>query len=172
MSRRLRLPSAADRDLFERAMSDVRRLGPGEKSDAEPSPPPAKPAPPSPPRPPEMTLPQIEAGAAAGVDARTVTRLKRGQLRPEARIDLHGMTLDEAHRAVSGFIARSAGERLHCVIVITGKGRVGQTSGTLRTELPRWLNLSPTRSRILAFAVARPRDGGGGAYYVLLRRRA
>ena len=151
-------------------MADVRRLDPGAAPPG--GPPPRSPDPPSPPPPSPSArdLPRLEAGGAAGIDARTATRLKRGLIRPEARLDLHGMTLDEAHRAVAGFIARCAAERLRCAIVITGKGRLGAESGTLRAELPRWLGLAATRARVLAFAEARPRDGGAGACYVLLRR--
>ncbi len=169
MSGRPKTPNKDDRALFERAMADVRRLQPGAAVPGDPPPERAGPPPP-PPRLAAQALPRLETGAAAGVDARTVTRLKRGRIRPEARLDLHGMTLDEAHRAVSGFITRCAGQRLRCVIVITGKGKLGEASGTLRTELPRWLNLGPTRARILAFAEAQSRDGGAGACYVLLRR--
>ena len=56
------------------------------------------------------------------------------------------------------------------MLVITGKGGVGRTGGTIRSEFPRWLNQPGLRPRILAFAEAQPRDGGGGAFYVLLRR--
>jgi DNA-nicking Smr family endonuclease len=76
------------------------------------------------------------------------------------------------------FIARSARAGLRCVLVITGKGlrrlddeRSGSEIGILRNAAPRWLNEAPNRARILAFAAAQPRHGGGGALYVLLRRR-
>ncbi len=170
MNARRRVPSVAERALFAHAMAGVRRLDPD--AAAPSSPPPRPVAPPSEPplRPPARTLPRLEPGGNSGIDARTAARLKRGRIRPEARLDLHGMTLEEAHRAVAGFIGRCAGARLRCVIVITGKGRLGETSGTLRTELPRWLALSATRAHVLAFAEARPRDGGAGACYILLRR--
>ena len=161
-------PSEEDRDLFERAMADVRRIEPGATAPAKAPP---KPAAANPrPRAPAESLPPLTSGVAAGVDGRTVTRLKRGQIRPEGRLDLHGLALDQAHRAVSAFIERCAGQGLRCVIVITGKGKVGEVSGTIRTELPRWLNLPATRGRILAIAQAQPRDGGAGASYILLRR--
>ncbi len=115
-------------------------------------------------------MPELRPGIAADLDARTMERLRRGRLRPEARLDLHGMTQDEAHRAVNGFIAtsRSAGRR--CVIVITGRGRAKLGGGILREQTPRWLNLQPTRGNILGFAEAQPKDGGAGALYVLLRK--
>ena len=112
----------------------------------------------------------MSAGATAGLDSRTMDRLKRGRIRPEATLDLHGRTRDEAHRALSGFLARAQSDGRRCVIVVTGKGRLSEGGGVIRNEVPHWLNLAPNRARILGFAQAQPRDGGGGALYVLLRR--
>ncbi len=116
-------------------------------------------------------MPELRAGIAADLDARTMERLRRGRMRPEARLDLHGMTQDEAHEAVTGFIAasRSAGRR--CVILITGRGRVAKGGGILREQTPRWLNLQPVRGNILGFAEAQPKHGGAGALYVLLKKK-
>jgi len=126
-------------------------------------------------------LPTIGGHHPPGLDRSSAERLKRGRYQIEARIDLHGMTQDKAHRALADFIARAAHDGLRCVLVITGKGlrklsgdEVGRINsddlGILRNAVPRWLNEAPTRARILAFGAAQPRDGGGGALYVLLRR--
>ena len=106
----------------------------------------------------------------AGIDRANAERLKRGRHKIEARLDLHGMTQDEAHRVLLGFIraARAAGKR--CVLVITGRGRLG--GGVLKAAVPRWLDEAEFRPHLLAVASARPRDGGGGALYVMLRRNA
>jgi DNA-nicking Smr family endonuclease len=110
------------------------------------------------------------APAANGPDRRTSVRLRRGQIRPEARLDLHGLTQVEAHRALAAFIrgARAAGRR--CVLVVTGKGSVA-TGGVLRREVPRWLELPELRGAILGVTAAHAKDGGSGALYVLLRRK-
>ena len=168
--RRSREPSAADRALFEAAVGDAKRLAPEPAADEAP-PERAKRPPPAPPPVLSRTPPLLEPGAAAGVDGRAAARLRRGQMRPEARIDLHGHTLEQAHRALAGFVDRAAGEGRRCVLVITGKGGVGRTGGTIRSEFPRWLNQPGLRPRILAFAEAQPKDGGAGAFYVLLRKR-
>ena len=104
----------------------------------------------------------------AGVDRATAERLKRGRRMIEARLDLHGMTQAEAHRALFGFVAgsRTAGRR--CVLVITGHGRIG--GGVLKSAVPRWLDEPDLRRAVLATAPARPQHGGHGALYVLLRR--
>lgn len=115
--------------------------------------------------------PELAHGVAAGLDKRTLARLRRGQIPIEAEIDLHGSTQDQAHRALEAFLARSQAAGHRCVIVITGKGlRADGTVGVLRNAVPRWMNEAPNRQRILAFSHATPADGGEGALYVLLRR--
>lgn len=178
-----RKPAVPDEALFESAMRDVEALP--RKKRALPSaaikpetkpPPPAKPRPtPSPPAsastPRAPRLAPLDPGRSGDVDTRTLDRLRRGQLRPEGRLDLHGMTQAQAHGALDGFIprAREAGKR--CVIVITGKGSVSAGGGVLRNAVPGWLNAPSLRPLVLAFAEAVPRDGGAGALYVLLRRK-
>lgn len=115
-------------------------------------------------------LPSLLAGESSDVDARTMDRLRRGHLRPEARLDLHGLHQDEAQRALNRFIVRAQSSGVRSVIVITGKGRISEGGGVLRNQAPQWLNAPEIRPRILAFSSAQPRDGGAGALYVLLRR--
>ena len=101
-------------------------------------------------------------------DRSSAERLKRGRQPIEGRLDLHGLTQDEAHRALAGFIrgSRAAGKR--CVLVITGRGVLG--GGVLRAAVPRWFAEPAFRPHLLAIATAKPRDGGAGALYVMLRR--
>lgn len=117
---------------------------------------------------PVSQLPPVQPGRTAGLDKRSAQRLRRGQTAIEARLDLHGHTQSEAHHALNIFIAsqQSAGRR--CLLIITGKG--GHGEGVLRQALPRWLAEAPNAGRILAIEQAQPRDGGGGAFYVLLRK--
>ncbi len=121
-------------------------------------------------------VPDLESGRAAGIDRRNLERLRRGKLPIEATIDLHGDTQAVAHRRLGGFLTRSQAAGRRCVLVITGKGRLGrgqegQEPGVIRASLPRWLNEAPNRERVLAFAQAQPAHGGAGAFYVLLKRR-
>lgn len=112
------------------------------------------------------------------MDRRRLGKLRRGRLDPDARLDLHGLTSDRAHAVLTGFVLRAhdAGHRL--VLVITGKGRPpGEDSltphrhGVLRHSLPHWLAAPPLASCILQILPAHRSHGGGGAYYVYLRRR-
>jgi DNA-nicking Smr family endonuclease len=107
-------------------------------------------------------------GATKSIDAldrRTATRLKRGTLAIEARLDLHGMTQAEAHDALTRFIARAQKHGSRAVLVITGK------SGVLHGPVPRWLGEGDNRERILAIRRAYAQHGGEGALYLLLRRK-
>lgn len=111
------------------------------------------------------------------MDAKTHGKMTRGKLVPEARIDLHGMTLSEAHPELIRFVlnAQSAGLRL--VLVITGKGKRGQDigpipqrMGVLRHQVPQWLRMPPLGPNVLQISEAHLKHGGSGAYYVYLRR--
>lgn len=112
----------------------------------------------------------LAAGALADVDKRTADRLKRGKLPIERRLDLHGLRQEEARARLDEFLADAQGAGKRCVLVITGKG-AGREGGVMRQNLPHWLNLPSNRARLVAFAPAQPKDGGHGAYYLLLKRR-
>ncbi|WP_167626580.1 Smr/MutS family protein [Paracoccus luteus] len=110
------------------------------------------------------------------MDHKTHKQLTRGKLRPESRLDLHGMTLAAAKAELTGYLlsAHAAGRRL--VLVITGKGKgdhgpLPTRSGALRHEVPHWLHMAPLAGVVLQVVPAHLRHGGGGAYYVYLRRR-
>lgn len=120
---------------------------------------------------------QINTGPLA-MDRKAFTRLKRGKLRPEARIDLHGMTLAQAHPALSGFILSAHAAEKRLVLVITGKGKARDDGdpiptrfGVLRHQVPQWLRMPPLSSVVLQVTEAHRSHGGAGAYYVYLRRR-
>lgn len=112
------------------------------------------------------------------MDKKTFGRMKRGKERPEARIDLHGMTAAAAQSALVAFILRSHAEGKRFVLVITGKGRekadagpIPVRQGVLRRELPHWLSTPPISSLVLQVTEAHQRHGGKGAFYVYLARR-
>jgi DNA-nicking Smr family endonuclease len=169
-------PRADDVDLWQWATRDAKPLRargarvPAPKPRVEPKPAPPTAGAATPPAAPRPVLPELSHGASPGVDRRTAERLHRGRMEIDGRIDLHGMTQAEAHDALAVFMDKAEARGWRCVLVITGKGtRPG--GGVLRAAVPRWLNLPPHRARILSFGAARPKDGGDGALYVLLRRR-
>ncbi len=117
------------------------------------------------------------SSAPMRTDRKTHGKLKRGKVEPDGRIDLHGMTAERAHAALNAYIlgAHTRGSRL--VLVITGKGRapdqdqMGHRRGVLRNAVPHWLSLPPLAGLVLQVLPAHIRHGGGGAYYVYLKRR-
>jgi len=154
------------------AMPDLDRLSParptvdpGETQAVQTdSPAPATPSRPHPVRP--APLPPLDT--FAGLDRASAERLKRGRYPIEARLDLHGMTQEEAHRALSGFVVRSRALGRRVVLVITGHGRF--SGGILKAAVPRWLSEPDLRRHLLAMTRAQPRDGGSAALYLLLRK--
>jgi DNA-nicking Smr family endonuclease len=119
------------------------------------------------------------ASGGTGINGATEERLKKGLLEPQARIDLHGMTQDAAHRTLFAFLAtaHSRGHRL--VLVITGKGNprkdesAGWTMsphGVLKQMVPRWLNEPGLAALIASTKPAHVRHGGDGALYIYLRK--
>lgn len=115
--------------------------------------------------------------AAVRMDAKTHGKMKKGKLIPEGRIDLHGMTVAEAHPALLSFILSSHANGRRLVLVITGKGKIKEDlapmpirQGVLRHQVPHWLALPPLAQVVLQVTPAHITHGGGGAYYVYLRR--
>ena len=123
------------------------------------------------------SLPEILGQAPLQMDAKTHGKMTRGKLAPESRIDLHGMTLAEAHPELIRFILNAQSHGLRLVLVITGKGKrrddsgpIPQRMGALRHQVPQWLRLSPLGPAVLQVTEAHLKHGGSGAYYVYLRR--
>ncbi|MEI6875063.1 MAG: Smr/MutS family protein, partial [Spirochaetota bacterium] len=94
---------------------------------APPTPPamaaPAAPAPAPPPAAPLLKLPPPELRIGlnpGGVDGKRLKELRRGKLRPERRLDLHGRRAQDAHHAVRSFLHDAWADGLRCVEVVTG----------------------------------------------------
>ncbi|MCL7465207.1 Smr/MutS family protein [Phaeovulum sp. NW3] len=111
------------------------------------------------------------------MDRKTHRHMTRGKLEPEAKIDLHGMTLAQAHPELIRFILNAQDRGCRLVLVITGKGKRGlddgpipQRQGVLRHQVPHWLRLPPLGGAVMQVTEAHLKHGGSGAYYVYLRR--
>lgn len=185
--------SAEERALWDMVANRMTPLDPKRNVDAAPLPPPKKPQPrerlpfldfqvgakADPKRPNDILRPIGERLTAVplSMDAKQHGKMTRGKIKPEARLDLHGMTMAEAHPELVAFIlgAQAIGRRL--VLVITGKGKdrdegyaIPVRHGILRHQVPQWLALPPLAQAILQVTPAHLRHGGQGAYYVYLRR--
>lgn len=152
---------------------------PGREAPAPPEPPapaPGAPAPPTPagrakgpaPRPPAP--PRPPPPRATGIEPNRERRIVMGREEIGARLDLHGLDQDRARAVLTAFLTRAQQEGYRAVLVITGKGRIGD--GVLRRRLPDWLNEPPLRGLVAGVSYAHRRHGGEGAVYVALKRLA
>ena len=95
-------------------------------------------------------------------------------------IDLHGYSLDEANKTMEKLIRESFYEGIHKLIVVTGKGLhsenekdpyVSKDFGILKYSVPEFIiNNSNLKSMINEIRDAKVEDGGGGAFYIFLKK--
>jgi DNA-nicking Smr family endonuclease len=88
-------------------------------------------------------------GQPPGVDAASWQRFRRGQLASARKLDLHGMTAQQAFHALRAFLRTAQSDGLRCVEIVTGRGN-GEYGGVLRREFALWLNLPDIRPMVLA----------------------
>jgi DNA-nicking Smr family endonuclease len=120
-----------------------------------------------------------------GFDRRTTQKLSRGNVEIEARFDLHGSGLEMARVRLHGFLRDCHAQGMRTVLIITGKGEspyarhtlhgadhfhAPERQGRLRRAVPDWLHDAEFRIFVSGFQPAHPKHGGGGAFYVKLRR--
>ena len=96
-------------------------------------------------------------------------RLTRERDPIDLRLDLHGMDQDRARAVLTSFLIRAQSEGVRAVLVITGKGWLGD--GVLRRRAPEWLADPALRAVVAGVSEAHKRHGGEGALYVALKRR-
>ncbi|TGQ34996.1 Smr/MutS family protein [Mesorhizobium sp. M00.F.Ca.ET.216.01.1.1] len=176
MTRRIDRLSEDDRVLWNlvartakplkgRTAVEIPNLGPEIDDTAKSAPPPAQ-----------------AAGAAAGVakpkaqhvshalDEPTLEKLSKGRLPIEGRVDLHGLTQDQAYSLLFSFLHRAHAGGIRYVLVITGKGSSSGGDGVLRRAVPAWLSTPAFRPLVSSHDHAARNHGGSGALYVRLRR--
>ncbi len=95
-------------------------------------------------------------------------KLKSGELAVQAVLNLRGLFLDEAKFVFENFIKEALYKGLTCVLIVHGRGLGSKGEPVLKKKVKEWLERGPFRKYILAYASARPCDGGVGATYVLL----
>jgi DNA-nicking Smr family endonuclease len=140
--------------------------------------PPLAPPPPLPP----LAVGQSRANtlARASLDGHWDRRLRKGLVRPDMSLDLHGHSLASAHALLETSLARAVARGARVLLIVAGRVRPGphhppfhgetRPRGAIRAALPDWLVASAVADHILATRPAAPVHGGGGAIYVVLRR--
>ncbi len=126
-----------------------------------------------------LPLRDIDSDGGQELDRRLNERLRRGQVPIDMRIDLHGHTQAQAQHILQTTLLAAYRANKRCVLVVTGKGKHTRhdedgykfESGVLKQMVPEWLSSPPLLEIVLKTHAARPKDGGTGALYVLLRRQ-
>jgi DNA-nicking Smr family endonuclease len=110
-------------------------------------------------------------GRRIDVDPREVRRLRRGQYAVDGKLDLHGMRLEDARRAVEAFVRKRSADGDKVVLVVHGKGDHSPRGvSVLRGEIAAWLSQDRSARHVAAFATPPDDMGGAGAVLVLLAR--
>lgn len=104
----------------------------------------------------------------SGISHKTLRKLRKGQYNVEAKLDLHGMTVEKAKVTLENFLHQCLLDEVRVVLVIHGKGHHSQ-GPILKNKLNRWLR---EVNFVLAFCSAAALHGSRGAIYVLLKRSA
>ena len=95
-------------------------------------------------------------------------------------IDLHGYTLEEANKSIENFIIKSHQEKINKLIVVTGKGihsqnekdpYVSKDLSILKYSVPEFISKNSNLMKIIyEMKDAKIEDGGGGAFYIFLKK--
>jgi len=107
--------------------------------------------------------------APRSLDLPTRKKLVKGRLPIEGTVDLHGLTQSEAHALLLSFLHRAYADARRYVLVITGKGALGERTdygaperGVLRRAVPEWLRSPAFRGLVAGLDEAGGRHGGAG----------
>ena len=103
----------------------------------------------------------------SSLSSQRFAELKKGLIRREGRLDLHGLQTASAETALLDFIAGEHVRHHRCLLIIHGKGSPQGQAPILKNLVNAWLRQIP---QVLAFHSALPKDGGTGALYLLLKR--
>ena len=112
-----------------------------------------------------------------GLDTSWERKLSRAAIAPDFMLDLHGHTLEQAHRRLDMGLGQAKAMDARLVLLITGKSRPeeaadrGEKRGAIRAKVLDWLAAGPHASDIAAIRKAHRRHGGEGALYLVLKRR-
>lgn len=110
----------------------------------------------------------VEPGWGGIFSRKDLMQLRKGNRKPDAMVDLHGMDRHSAYTGLCRFMHDAAGQGARLLLVITGKGRQGE--GVLRQQFGAWMNSRELQPLVLGYASAPRHAGGDGAFYVMLRK--
>ena len=107
-------------------------------------------------------------------------QLKKNKNLNVRSIDLHGYTLDDANKTIEDFIKKAFSENVNRLIIVTGKGLhsenekdpyVSKDLGILKYSVPEFITNNPSLMNMInEIKDAKIEDGGGGAFYIFLKK--
>jgi DNA-nicking Smr family endonuclease len=115
--------------------------------------------------------PEYMEGVGGPTPPEITRRLHRGDFAVQAHLDLHGFSAAEAQDVFDAFMKEALAAGKRAVLIIHGRGLSSPAQPVLKTRVAEWLSTGYWRKWVVAYASARLCDGGGGASYVLLRRK-
>nr|WP_243689446.1 Smr/MutS family protein [Geotalea toluenoxydans] len=95
-------------------------------------------------------------------------QLRRGTIRVDFQLDLHGLTRDEAVVSLARFVTGAYNRAQKAVLVITGKGNNSSGEPVLQAAVAGWLR-DKGKEMVAEFAPAPRQMGGSGAFVVFLK---
>lgn len=125
---------------------------------------------------PRVAPPPPAPPPSPGLDSHWDRRLNRAALDPDFTLDLHGHTLEAAHRRLDMGLAQARAMGARLVLVVTGRPRPmdsadrSERRGAIRAQILDWLAAGPHAGQIAAIRKAHRRHGGEGALYLVLKR--
>lgn len=122
-------------------------------------------------QPPKKKLNTLKEMPIHPFDRPTHRKISKGRVDIQARIDLHGLTQNDAYELLYGFLLSAHARGLKHVMVITGKGRSYGSEGVLKQAVPHWFSTPLFRLLVSAYEDAAHHHGGHGALYVRLRKQ-
>lgn len=119
-----------------------------------------------------VNLPEYMEGYEVNINPIIIEKLRNGEFSIQRTLDLHGHNKDEARVLFEDFIKDAVRLHLNCIRVIHGRGLKSRNEPVLKESLVRWLIQAMNRKWVLAFASCKMCDGGPGATYILLKKKA
>ena len=166
-----------DKSLFYEQFGDIQRIVSDNVEHTQAKPPPKPRVKPNPHETPQhrfiippsspVAEPDSYSFQRNGIQSKLFNRLKRGQIKPQDTLDLHGLTGQEARQIVGQFITQCQDRGIQCALIIHGKGHQSKGPAILKPLTAQLLKDTPS---VMAYHLAKPRDGGAGALYVLLKK--
>ena len=117
---------------------------------------------------PDLPMREVIMDNTAHINPAIIKKIRKGQIKIAARLDLHSLTLQQAYTDLSTFIQDNYRINNRLLLVITGKGK--NERGKIKNSLYSWLNNPELCNLILYCGIACLKHGGSGAYYILLRK--